>query len=103
MAPKPYLKTLISNNRSHDIENRVIVTHHNRSIDIENIEPPNHIEPKTDTVQLIICCYITTIYLLSFVKRLILDLHLSGDTTQRPGETTAYFKKQMMQYYLIPL
>ena len=55
MAPKPYIKTLISNHRSHDIENRVIVTHHNRSIDIENIEPPNHIEPKTDTVQLIIC------------------------------------------------
>ena len=33
ITPKPYIKTLISNNRSHDIENRVIVTHHNRSID----------------------------------------------------------------------
>ena len=36
MSPKPY---------SGNIENQVVVTHNIENIDIENIEPSNHIKP----------------------------------------------------------
>ena len=38
MSPKPYIA---------DIENQVIVTHNIENIDIENIEPSNHIKPNS--------------------------------------------------------
>ena len=38
MSPKPYIA---------DIENQVVVTHNIENIDIENIEPSNHIEPNS--------------------------------------------------------
>ena len=38
MSPKPYIA---------DIENQVVVTQNIENIDIENIEPSNHIEPNS--------------------------------------------------------